>query len=720
MLKKQFSLKSKLIMMLLGISMGSILIVGYQGLTNGKRALNDRINEQLTSVREIKKEHITTWFERLNSQVKTFSSDYTVVKAMRDFSSAYARLKNETLSIEEMNTLKSFYRDKFLPNLSELGEATVNLDHYMPKDSVTQYLQYHYLANNPNPQREKSQLLAANDQSYYSSVHKHYQPIFKDFIENYGFYDLILIDIKSGDIVYSAAKETDFATNIHNGVYRTSNLGRLVRKLEKNQTPGDVTFMDFDFYSPSFGHPAAFIASTIYDKESKAVGILALQVSSNPVNAIMTGNENWKSQGLGETGEAILVGADKLMRSDARLLHASEECYAKGLLASFKMSQNTANRICQYKTSILLQSVNNPSIDLALQGKSGTGINTGYSGSETLVSYAPLFLGDLKWAIAAQINTDEINVPINAFQKELGVAAIIIASIVTFLAMWAAGLFTKPFDYLLQSIRELKEGKDVDIKIKRNDEYGLLAEGICDVSKLLAEQNNTIKQKNNENKELLLNSIPEKFIDQYLSGEKGFAEQVKNVSVIYTSMKGFSQYVEKNDPNSAIKVMNAFTLLLDDLADKYGIEKVKTIGDNYLAACGITVPRLDHAKRAVEFAKEVLLVVQRFNRENQTNFSIRIAVHTGSVLAGVIGDQKFSYDLWGQTVQIAERIRFDTPLNSLIISQDVYDRLASRDEFTRNKTVSTETLGSLSAWICECEVVSDLEGSAETHLDETA
>lgn len=707
MFKKQFSLKSKLVMMLLGISMGSILIVGYQGLTNGKRALNDRLNEQLTSVREIKKEHISTWFERLNSQVKTFSADYSVIKAMRDFTSAYSRLKDETLSVEEIEKLKSFYEDEYLPRLSDIGDSKVGSDHYMPNEGVTQYLQYQYIANNSNPLGERYKLLAADDQSYYSSVHKYYQPIFKDFIKNYDFYDLFLIDIENGDIVYSVAKETDFATNIRSGLYRTSNLGRLVKKLEQNQTPGEVTFMDFDFYTPSYGRPAAFIASTIYDKNAKAIGILALQISPNSVNEIMTGNENWKSQGLGETGEAFLVGADKLMRSDARLLHSSEDCYAKGLLANFKMNEKTANRICQYKTSILLQNVNNSSINLALQGKSGTEINTGYAGEETLVSYAPVFLGDLKWAIAAQIDTEEVNKPINAFQKELGVAAIIIASIVTFLAMLLAGMFTKPFEYLLQSIRDLKEGKDVDIKIKRNDEYGLLAEGIQDVSQLVAKQNETIKQKNQENTELLLNSIPEKFIDQYLSGEKGFAEQVKNVSVIYTSMKGFSQFVEKNDPNSAIKVMNEFIMLLDSIADKFGIEKVKTVGDNYLAACGITVPRLDHAKRAVEFSKEVLLFVQRFNRENQTDFSIRIAVNTGAVLAGVIGEQKFSYDLWGRTVQIAERIRFETPSNSLIISEDVYERLASRDDFTRKKTISTQTLGDLNAWICECEILSN-------------
>lgn len=705
---KQISLKSKLVIMLLSIAMGSIVVIGYQGLSNGKKALTDRIYEQLTSVREIKRDQISGWFDQLNSQVKTFGADYSVIQAMRDFTSAYNRLADESLSEEELESLRDYYRNNYLPALSRSLDEPAELDHFFPADHRTQYLQYHYIAN--NAEKDKLLLNNANDRTYYSSVHEHYQPIFRSFIQNFGFYDAFLIDIKSGAIVYSATKEADYATNIRSGLYRTSNLGRLVQQLDQNQKPGEVALVDFDFYMPSLGgEPAAFIATTIFDHEHKAIGILALQIPSKNINHIMTGNQGWATQGFGQTGEAILVGSDKLMRSDARLLYSADECYASALKDSFLMNTKSANKICQFKTSILLQDVNNPSIDAALSGKSGTQVVRGYSGEKTLVSYAPIFLGDLKWAVVAQIDLKEANRPISIFQRQLGVTSIIIASVVTFLAMLLAGIFTKPFTHLLEAIQSLRNGESrPDIVLDREDEYGQLAKGINDISHVINDQHKIIQAKTEEIDTLLLNSLPEKFADQYKAGNHQFAERIKNVSVVYTSIKGFTDYADSTSPDTAISVLNKLIHAFDEAAEKYGIEKVKTIGDNYLATCGITVPRLDHSKRCVEYSRELLKLVSSFNRENQTEVSIRIGIHTGSVLAGIVGEQKFSYDLWGNTVQVAERIRFETPLNSIIITNDVFERLVDNKGFVNNPLISTRALGDIQTWIYEKQVVNHL------------
>lgn len=153
---KQISLKSKLVIMLLSISLCSILIVGYQGLRNGKEALTARLYDQLTSVRESKRSQIQALFSDLNSQVKSLAVDHTIIRAMRDFNSAYKRLDKKTLNNDQMHTLKTYYQDEFIPRLKKSIHGKPLLENYFPSSPAAQYLQYHYIANNDADIGEKN------------------------------------------------------------------------------------------------------------------------------------------------------------------------------------------------------------------------------------------------------------------------------------------------------------------------------------------------------------------------------------------------------------------------------------------------------------------------------------------------------------------------------------------------------------------------------------
>jgi len=715
MLFKHISLKSKLVFMLLSISLCSILIVGYQGLHNGKKALTARIYQQLTSVRESKRAHIKSWFNELNGQVKSLAVDHTIIRAMRDFKSAYSRLDQTTLGNDQLDELKSYYQETFIPRLQKNIEGNPLLEHYFPTSAATQYLQYHYIAHNANKTAEKHLLIDADDKSYYSGIHAYNHPVLSEYLKNYSYYDLFLIDIDTGDIVYSVSKEVDFSTNLLTDAYQSSNLGRLFKKIRNSPDYGVISGVDFDFYRPSYGQPAFFMGTTIFDEDKKPIGVLVIQVSNSVVSNVMTGNKGWKDQGLGDTGESYIVGADHLMRSDARLLSTKDQsCYAMKTIEGLHVGGTSAKKICDLKTSVLLQRIESPVLTKALNGLKGTEEIKSYSGKKTLAAYSPLQLGDLKFAIISQMDLDEANAPIYAFQKELVISTVIQASIITVIAMLLAHFFTKPFATLMEGVHKLSAGDtDIDIQMDRNDEFGELAKVLNSTGKLIKQQQQQIKRKEHENKTLLLNILPAKVAKQLELGETKISEKVSNVSVVYTTLRGFSENLDSMDPEKAITLLNDLIELFDRAAEKFDVEKVKTIGDSYLAASGLNISRLDHASRCVKFGLALLHIVEDINKDFGTVLSLRVGIHSGNVLAGVVGKRNFAYDLWGETVNIAGRIRFEAPLNSLIITNDAYERLGDKALFDQRRTISTQAMGELDVWIYSMPSKNTIANNAE-------
>ncbi|MEZ5535194.1 MAG: adenylate/guanylate cyclase domain-containing protein [Thiolinea sp.] len=691
MFLNNISLKSKLVFMLLSIAIGCILIVGYQGLSNGEKALKSRIYEQLTSVRETRGHQVETWYRDIKSQLHAVANNHTTIYALREFRDAFNKLAEKTPEIgDEKNILDKFYTDKFFPGLNTTEGNEPQLKHYLPSHAVSRYLQLEYIAKNPQPDGKRHEFRSAGNKNYYDAVHAHYHPLFKDVMSSNHFYDLFLIDIDSGDIVYSVAKEVDYATSLKSGPYRNSNFGQLYQKIVRSQNFGETLSADFDFYQPSYGQPGMFIGTTIFDFNQRPVGILAIQVHISHLDDIMTGNKGWKEQGLGETGETFLVGDDRLMRSNARRLFSTannaQGCYATALHKKMLMDEATADSICKFQTSILFQEVSGAYIDEALNGRSGTTVATAYTGDEALVAYKPVYLGNMKWAVVSQLDSSEANTPIRDFQKELGISAILIACAVTFIAMLLAALFISPLNKLMAGVRKLGSSTDdLHIDLNRNDEYGELAKAMNKAGDVIRQQSGWLEAKEAENNRLLLNILPEKAARRFISGKTDFVERIDNATIAHIGIKGLSRYVNQNQSADAIRLFNALTAQMDELAARYEVEKIKMMGDSYLVTCGVNVSRLDHARRSVMFGRALLDMLPQFNQQHQTNFSLQIGVHCGALLAGITvrdGDRDFSYHLWGDAVQVADYLRCRAAENSLLISREVYRRLDHTDDFS--------------------------------------
>jgi class 3 adenylate cyclase len=692
----RLSIKSKLIVMLLTVSSCSILVTAYIGYKSGQSNLTDRVFNQLTSLRTTKSYQIESYFKTIRNHIQTLSEDPTVIGALQEFTVAYGQLETAPVPAEFDRKLAAYYRKEFLPRLAKTEKGSPVLNSFLPQTPAARTLQYRYIAANPNPVGKKHLLDTAKDGSQYSRLHARYHPIFRKIIEKFGYYDMFLIN-PQGTVVYTVYKETDFTTNYTTGAYNESNLARLVATVRRSKERDYARLIDFESYAPSYGAPAAFIAAPIFN-QSKFVGVLAVQVPADEINAVMTGNRNWEQDGLGKSGETYLVGRDYSMRSVSRFLVDSPEEYFK-TLKTLGVADGTLNRIRQYNTSILEQKVMTKAASEALVGKRGTQIIRDYRDIPVLSSYSPLQIDGLEWAILAEIDLSEAYAPIYAFGRQVLISATLLMLLVTLLAMALANLFVKPINQLIKSARKVEAGQlDTLVDLNTDDEFGELAQSFNAMVGSLQAQTNLVADKNRENEQLLLSLFPAAIAKRLKRGEKEIADTVSNVTVLFSDLTGFTKLAAELTAQEIVALLSDLVTSFDEAAERYGIEKIKTIGDSYMAICGLSVPYLDHDKRAVDFALEMLAIVRRFNHERGFQLNMSIGIHSGDVTAGIIGRNRFIYDVWGNTVNLANALRVACPAGAMFVSAAVYHRLDDLYEFLPAEVPEGNGTAALKVW----------------------
>ena len=634
---------------------------------------------QLTSLRASKAYQIESYFKTTQNHIQVLSENPAVISAMQELSSAHSQLEGKALPPGYETTLADYYRNEFLPRLAKTQQGTPVLNSFLPETAAATYLQHQYIAANPNPVGKKDLLDRAPDGTRYSQIHAQYHPIFRNIIKKFGYYDMFLIN-PQGTIVYTVYKETDFISNLTTGPYNESNLAKLVAQVRRAKEKGYAKLIDFEAYTPSYGAPATFIAAPIFD-QSKFIGVLAVQLPVDEINNVMTGNQNWEQDGLGKTGETYLVGKDYLMRSVSRFLVETPDEYIK-TLQSLGVDETTTQRIREYDTSILEQKVQTEAAAAALSGQQGTQIIRDYRNIPVLSSYAPLKIPGLDWAVLSEIDLAEAYAPVYAFQRQLLVSATLLLLLVTLLAMALAYFFVQPINQLIQSARQIEKGDlDATAKINSHDEFAELANSFNSMVRSLRAQTNLVEQKNQESEQLLLSLFPASIAKRLKQGEKNIAESASNVAVLFSDLNGFTQLSDSLSAYEIVSVLNELVTRFDEAAEQYGMEKIKTIGDSYMAVCGLSVPYLDHDRRAFDFALEMLTIVRRFNHENSYQLNVSIGINSGDVVAGIVGRNKFIYDVWGDTINLANALKTACPSGSILVAETVHGRLGDLYDF---------------------------------------
>lgn len=217
----------------------------------------------------------------------------------------------------------------------------------------------------------------------------------------------------------------------------------------------------------------------------------------------------------------------------------------------------------------------------------------------------------------------------------------------------------------------------------------------------LQQEKHLLKIEQEKSERLLLNILPKAIAGRLKQGERNIAERHACVTVLFADLVGFTSLANQIAPEALVDLLNDLFSRFDRLTDSHGLEKIKTIGDCYMVVGGVPEPRHDHAHAAAEMALDMLTVVSEINRERDLCLSLRIGLNSGPVVAGVIGSTKFSYDLWGEAVNLADRMESSGVPNRIQVATATYELLQGHFQFTDRGYVSCKGLGEIHTYFLD-------------------
>ena len=217
--------------------------------------------------------------------------------------------------------------------------------------------------------------------------------------------------------------------------------------------------------------------------------------------------------------------------------------------------------------------------------------------------------------------------------------------------------------------------------------------------------NKTISMEKQKSDNLLLNILPEEVAHELKETGSSEAKYFDSVSIMFTDFKEFTKLSEKISSTELIEELNHCFKAFDEIIVKHGIEKIKTIGDAYMAVCGLPVPQKNHAQKMIGAALEIRDFMENYKlqrqKEGKTYFEMRIGINSGEVVAGIVGIKKFAYDIWGDAVNIAARMESNGQVGKVNISESTYNLIKKDFDFEYRGGIETKGKGKINMYFVE-------------------
>jgi len=404
---KNTLITKKFPLVMITFALVSALATGMIAYSKTSNSMEMLAKENLKSLLASRKSALSQYFDTINHQVSFHAKSPLIISSLTEFGVAWKALNSP-------------------PN---------------------EHLQRLYVHQNPYPKGKRSEFSTASDQSIYSLVHQNNHPLLNNMIDTDSYYDLFLVN-PSGELLYSVQKEADFASNLLNGTWKSTNLAQLFNRINHSPEAGKVYISDFSPYQPSDNKPASFIGTSVFNQDNQYLGAVILQLPIEPIDKIMQ-----VTAGMGETGETYLVGVDHLMRSNSR--------FFQGL-------------------SILKTQVNTSSVDRALKGETGFSIVEDYRQVPVYSSFTPFSFLSLKWAMLAEIDEAEVLRPVYTMSHFLLIGAALITTLIFVFGYFLSRDIAKPIVAMTTMMKRLANNElNINISVsERRDEVGKMAEAM--------------------------------------------------------------------------------------------------------------------------------------------------------------------------------------------------------------------------------------------------
>jgi len=298
----RWGLAAKLFAILLLLGAVAVMITGVLGYIRAREALERAIFAQLTAARETKAHQVESYFRTVRNEIRLLAASKMVVDATRGFREAVDELDGKEVPAGMKQSVHEWYDTKYMPTVRKLLGKDVSAEEFLPMTPAPYVLQDLYIVRNPHPEGRRDLLDNPGDGSTYSKIHAIYHPLMRTAAATVGFDDFMIVDPRTGRLIYTVDKDPDFATSLRAGPYRQSRLAAAAARCATAPDPSATCLEDFSPYLPSDGVPEAFMAAPVID-QGVVTGVLVAELSIEEIDAIITGGRRWRNEGFGATGE---------------------------------------------------------------------------------------------------------------------------------------------------------------------------------------------------------------------------------------------------------------------------------------------------------------------------------------------------------------------------------------------------------------------------------
>lgn len=251
-----------------------------------------------------------------------------------------------------------------------------------------------------------------------------------------------------------------------------------------------------------------------------------------------------------------------------------------------------------------------------------------------------------------------------------------------------------PYDNI--NLNKFLNDSDVDLINKALSRL-TLDELLNDLEHQVQDRTAELEHERERSERLLNNMLPKEIATRMKDGET--IADAHEATVLFADIKGFTTLAKDRSASEIVEILDRIFRRFDIVAEKHGLEKIKTIGDCYMAAAGLPIPKVDHVDRAVLMGLDIVTEMSEMREDFDVEIDVRIGIHTGPLVAGVIGTKKYSYDIWGDTVNVASRMESHGIPGKVQVSDDVRKVLGERYKIEERGSIEIKNRGTMKTWL---------------------
>jgi class 3 adenylate cyclase len=704
------------------VSLASLAIATIVGIRSGSQLGRNIYRAQLTQLGGAGGYDVAAQLNAIRSATEARALSPAAADAIARFSRAIDEI-DRTIQIDTnavVAELTTAYTDRYLAPDGPTGDR-VPVGELVATDVGALYLQQQYaleavdadtgdlvpIGSAPAGRTVEVRLAAdpgllddAGDGTDWSATHALYHPGYRRTVDELGLVDLYFIEPDQSRIVYSVGKRPDLGTSLVTGPFGGSVLAKTVGQVIDDPAAGTV-MSDLSFYAAAPGRTVGVVASPVFDGD-RFVGVVATMFDGAQFTEMLTVGDGVVLDASSEPVDVYLIGSDGTLRSNPRPFLADPQEFLDGSESSGLITPTQRATIETTGTAVLTQPTVGATFIAAQDGDATVAERGSMTGGQVYSTVTALPFDGVDWYVASEVGPQAAEASLGSFRDILVVGASVFVIIIAFLAVAWASRIMQPVRTISERLGSIdRDQEPLEIPDQSPVEMHHLAASFASMVATLDEQQVGLALARDERLGLLRQMLPAAVADRLANGEVDGIEQVPQASVVVLVVRGLGELVRASRAETDRDLLDRLHSELDGLAEQYGLDRIKVVGDAYFGACGHDRPFIDHAPRVVTFATDARDAVRSIGSGAGVHLDVAVGIDTGPVTVGMTGGSRLVYDVWGETVNAAHALARRAGAGDIVVSDDTHSMLP--DEVSSDPsqigdatvwTVSDSTLGS--------------------------